>query len=231
VTLLLLILLVALWGAVIIPALLNHHSSRSSTDRFRRSLQALGNRSVRSSRPRRRSSIEAGRWIMGPPPARSRNRRPAPARRPAAAREAGAGYGRYASARVGSASAGRSPGRGAPGRPPASALAAQRRAEPRRAGVPRRSDVDWEGLGRWDPVIERRRHVFIGLLAAAAGTLVLGLLPSLGFLLKLNIVVDLALAGYVVFLVRSRPRDFDRDFSLGDEVESGEEHWLRAGEL
>jgi hypothetical protein len=224
VTLLLLILLVALWGAVIVPALLNHHSTRSSTDRFRRSLQALGDRSGRSSRPRRRSSIEAGRWIMGPPPARSR--RPAPARRPAAARLSGAGYGGYASARVGSASSGRPPGRGAPGRLPASALAG-----PGRGSSPRRSAVGWDGLGRSDPVIERRRQVFIGLLAAAAGTLVLGLLPSLGFLLKLNIVIDLALAGYVVFLVRSRPRDFDRDLSLGDEVDSGEEHWLRAGEL
>lgn len=92
---------------------------------------------------------------------------------------------------------------------------------------------EWASL---DPIIEKRRHVFIGLVVGVVATLVLGLLPSLGILLKLNILLDVALVGYVVYLVMNRPMPMPRDFADGgfDDLRDGnpeEEHWLRAGEL
>src|SRR5205085_10141908 len=71
VTLLLIVLLVLLWGAVIVPTLLRVRQSPSySVGAFRRNMQALGSRSA--GRPSRRCSGSgsggAGRWILGPPP-------------------------------------------------------------------------------------------------------------------------------------------------------------------
>lgn len=68
-TLVLIVLLVLLWGAVIVPTLLRVRQSPSySVGAFRRNMQALGSRSA--GRPSRRSSGSGttGRWILGPPP-------------------------------------------------------------------------------------------------------------------------------------------------------------------
>lgn len=106
-TLLLIVLLVLLWGAVIVPTLLRVRQSPSySVGAFRRNMQALGSRSA--GRPSRRSSASrsgaTGRWILGPPP-RSRpaayrqsaaaaypERRPAPRGYPSGRRPARGGY-------------------------------------------------------------------------------------------------------------------------------------------
>jgi len=201
-TLLLVVLLVLLWGAVIVPALISHRNNRAGPDSFRRHLEALSTGRRAPSRSRRgTTSISAGRWIMGPPPSRGRarpvsaQRRPAPMARAAVGARAGAG------ARGGY----RSPG----------------------------FRTEWAAL---DPVIEKRRHVFIGLVIGVVLTLLLGLVPSLGILLKLNIVLDVALVGYVVYLVMTKPQPMPRDFAAAGFDDLGganteEEHWLRAGEL
>jgi hypothetical protein len=74
VTLLLIVLLVLLWGAVIVPTLLRARQSPTySVGTFRKNMQALGSRSA--GRPVRRPSSAgagpAGRWILGPPPRQS----------------------------------------------------------------------------------------------------------------------------------------------------------------
>lgn len=55
-------------------------------------------------------------------------------------------------------------------------------------------------------VVERRRQVFMGLVAATAATALLGLLPALRVLLWLNLTFDLALAGFVMFLLQEKRR-------------------------
>lgn len=173
-TLLLIVLLVVLWGAVIVPTLLRHRQSpRSSTDRFREHLAALNARSqVRAST--RRPSGSAGRWIMGPPVTHSQAR----ARRP---------------------------------------------------GTSTRSPAPSYGAAR-SPV-DQRRTIFFCLLGATASSLVLGFVPHLGFLLMIGVLLVLALAGYIVYLVRTKRRqDLDDMFSY-DEPRPEEEHWLAAGEM
>jgi hypothetical protein len=51
---------------------------------------------------------------------------------------------------------------------------------------------------------KRRRDVLVGLLAAMAATLVLGLVPELRPLLVVHLVLDVLCAGYVALLVRRR---------------------------
>ncbi|MGH2717807.1 MAG: hypothetical protein ACRDJU_04430 [Actinomycetota bacterium] len=205
-TLVLVVLLVLLWGAVIVPALINHRNNRGGPDSFRRHLEALSTGRRAPSRAKRAStSISAGRWIMGPPPSRARQR-PA-ARRPAPMARSSVGSRAVMGSRVSVGTRG--------------------------AGGSRSYRSEWAAL---DPIIEKRRHVFIGLVIAAVATLLMGLIPSLGILLKLNIVIDVALVGYIVYLVMTKPQPMAREFSdagfddMG-EANPEEEHWLRAGEL
>jgi hypothetical protein len=70
VTLVLIVLLVLLWGAVIVPTLLRaRQSPASSVGAFRKNMQALGART--SPRASRRSTGRTGRWILGPPQGRA----------------------------------------------------------------------------------------------------------------------------------------------------------------
>ena len=62
--------------------------------------------------------------------------------------------------------------------------------------------------------LRRRRDVLLTLLAAMAGTLVLGFLPGLRPLLGLHVVLDLLLAGYVALLVRARNIAAEREMKL-----------------
>jgi hypothetical protein len=55
-------------------------------------------------------------------------------------------------------------------------------------------------------VIDQRRRIFVGLLAAGGATLVLGLVPALRMLLEVHLALDVLLAGYVVYLVRTKPQ-------------------------
>ena len=86
-------------------------------------------------------------------------------------------------------------------------------------------------MGEWDPVISRRRQVFVGLLAAAGATLLLGLMFGLGILLLVHVAIDVILAGFVVFLIRTKNREIGEDWAFRAETNPEEEEWLRAGEL
>ncbi|HWD72392.1 MAG TPA: hypothetical protein VG779_07670 [Actinomycetota bacterium] len=199
-TLVLIVLLVLLWGAVIVPTLLRVRQSPSySVGAFRRNMQALGSRSA--GRPSRRSSGSgtAGRWILGPPP-----------------RPGSAAYRQSAAARP-------------PQRRPAPRGYSQRRR-------PARGGVDAGGL-----TMDQRRTIFFMLLTAAAFTLMLGLAFSL--LLRIHLGVDIALLGYAVYLVRTKPRRrAPREAATfyppaarraGGQQRAGDDRreWLRAGEL
>lgn len=169
-TLLLIVLLVLLWGAVIVPALLRvRQSPASSVGAFRKNMQALGARS--STRPLRRPSGAgagaAGRWILGPPP-------------------------RQSSARYRSSAASRTQAR------PAARYRPQG-SRPSGSWLVARDDFDTGGL-----TMDQRRAIFYGLLTTAAFTLLLGL--AFGLLLRVHLGVDVALLGYVVYLVRTKPR-------------------------
>ena len=199
-TLLLIVLLVLLWGAVIVPTLLRVRQSPSySVGAFRRNMQALGSRSA--GRPSRRSSGSgaAGRWILGPSP-----------------RPSSAAYRQ-------SIAAG----------PP------QRRPVPRaypHGRRPARGGFEPGGL-----TMDQRRTIFFMLLTAAAFTLMLGLAYSL--LLRIHLAVDIALFGYVAYLVRTKPRRRQpreaatfyppADRRPGGQQQAGDDRreWLRAGEL
>jgi hypothetical protein len=197
VTLVLIVLLVLLWGAVIVPTLLRARQSPSySVGAFRRNMQALGSRS--SGRPSRRPSGAgtgaAGRWILGPPP-----------------RQSVAGYRSSAASR------------------PQTRPAARYRPQAR-------DHVEVGGL-----TMDQRRTVFFALLTTAAFTLLLGLAFSL--MLRIHLGVDLALVGYVVYLVRTKPRTREprvvatyyspgtRRPVDGRRGRDNEREWLRAGEL
>ena len=62
--------------------------------------------------------------------------------------------------------------------------------------------------------LKRRRDVLAVLLAGMAGTLVLGLLPSLRVLLALHLVLDVVCVAYVTMLVRARNVAAERDMKL-----------------
>jgi hypothetical protein len=207
VTLLLIVLLVLLWGAVIVPALLRvRQSPASSVGAFRKNMQALGARS--STRPLRRpsgaSAGTAGRWILGPPP-------------------------RQSSARYRSSAASRTQARPA---------ARYRPQGSRSSGswLVARDDLDSGGL-----TMDQRRTIFFTLLTTSAFTLLLGL--AFGLLLRIHLGVDVALLGYVVYLVRTKPRTREpREVATyypgaargpvdGRRGRDSEREWLRAGEL
>lgn len=62
--------------------------------------------------------------------------------------------------------------------------------------------------------LRRRRDVFVTLLAAAVGTLALGLLPALRMMLLAHLVVDVLLAAYVVLLIRQRSLAAERELKV-----------------
>ncbi|HWD09203.1 MAG TPA: hypothetical protein VHA57_08920 [Actinomycetota bacterium] len=205
-TLLLVVLLVLLWGAVIVPALINHHNNRAGPDSFRRGLEALSTGRRAPSRSRRGSTPGSAGRWIMGPPPSRARPRPAP--------------------RSGSASGQRRPA------PMFSAVGPRGYRSSGPAG-PTGFRSEWAGL---DPAIEKRRHVFIGLVIGVVVTLLFGFIPGLGILLKLNIVLDVALVGYVVYLVMTRPQPLPRGFAEAGFDDMGEPHpeeerWLQAGEL
>lgn len=166
-TLLLVVLLVLLWGAVIVPTLLRaRQTSESSVGSFRKHMHALGRRSTGRSFTRRTPggrtmAINPGRWIIAPPPG--------PGSRP---------------------------------------------------------------TETWEPTVAQRRLVFIVLLSAAAGSLLLGFIPGLGLLLKVHVGIDAVLAGYVVFLLRTKHVTARRQGLVSFQTQEVEErHYLRASQF
>ena len=61
---------------------------------------------------------------------------------------------------------------------------------------------------------KRRRDIFCGLLAAMAGSLLLGFLPSLRVMWTLHLVLDVVFAGYVALLVRMRHVAVERELKV-----------------
>lgn len=62
--------------------------------------------------------------------------------------------------------------------------------------------------------LKRRRDVFYALLAAMAGSLVLGMLPGLRVLWGLHLLLDVLFAGYVGMLVHMRNQAAEREMKL-----------------
>lgn len=52
--------------------------------------------------------------------------------------------------------------------------------------------------------VARRRKTFLALLWTAGASLILGLIPGLRFLLTIHLMTDLALAGFVAYLIWDR---------------------------
>jgi hypothetical protein len=100
---------------------------------------------------------------------------------------------------------------------------------PRRTGPSTGSPRPSYGAAR-NPV-DQRRSIFFCLLGGSASSLILGLVPHLGFLLDVNVVLDIGLAGYIVYLVRTKRRQDLGDLISYAEPRPEEEHWLAAGEM
>jgi MFS family permease len=64
------------------------------------------------------------------------------------------------------------------------------------------------------PAQKRRRDILCGLLAAAAGSLLLGFLPGLRILWGLHVALDVLIAAYVVMLIRRRNVLAEREMKL-----------------
>ena len=173
-TLVLIVLIVLLWGAVIVPTLLRaRESPASSVGSFRKTLKALEERSERRRSSVTRSGIVSpGSWIIGPAPS--------------------SGFG----------------GAGA------------RRRGPREAAPVA------------GPSTDQRRQVFVGLLAAAALTLVAGFFPGLHILLMVHVGIDVLLVVYVGYLLRTKARRPRRELVTTYEDDYQDERlYLRVGEL
>ena len=62
--------------------------------------------------------------------------------------------------------------------------------------------------------LRRRRDILVGLLATAAATLVLGVLPGLRVMLMVHLVVDGLLIAYVALLIRQRTLAAEREMKV-----------------
>ena len=69
-------------------------------------------------------------------------------------------------------------------------------------------------LGRSRQSVKRRRDIFVGLLVAMAGSLVLGFLPPLRALWAVHVVLDLLFAGYVAALIYLRNLAAEREMKV-----------------
>lgn len=83
--------------------------------------------------------------------------------------------------------------------------------------------------------IARRRKTFVALLWAAGASLILGVIPGLRFLLTVHLLVDLALAGFVAYLVwerRTGPQTSYRPRHSAEDQEPEEEFaYLQASQF
>jgi len=95
----------------------------------------------------------------------------------------------------------RGPGRSAPG-----AVAGVRAGSIGPGGI--------SGLSRSRRSVKRRRDVFVGLLVAMGGSLVLGVLPQLRVLWALHVVIDVLFVAYVATLVYLRNLAAERDMKV-----------------
>jgi hypothetical protein len=61
---------------------------------------------------------------------------------------------------------------------------------------------------------KRRRDIFFALLAGAVGSLLLAIIPGLSVMWSVQVLFDLALAGYVALLIRMRNLAAEREIKL-----------------
>ena len=69
-------------------------------------------------------------------------------------------------------------------------------------------------LGRSRQTIKRRRDIFVGLLVAMAGSLVLGTLPPLRILWTIHVLLDVLFVAYVAALVYLRNLAAEREMKV-----------------
>jgi len=69
-------------------------------------------------------------------------------------------------------------------------------------------------LGRSRQSVKRRRDIFVGLLVAMAGSLVLGFLPPLRALWAVHVVLDVLFVGYVAALIYLRNLAAEREMKV-----------------
>jgi hypothetical protein len=69
-------------------------------------------------------------------------------------------------------------------------------------------------LGRSRQTVKRRRDIFVGLLVAMAGSLVLGVLPPLRILWSIHLLLDVLFLAYVGALVYLRNLAAERDMKV-----------------
>lgn len=99
--------------------------------------------------------------------------------------------------------------------PPAHSLrAGARRPAPVLAGPVGRPVARPVGMTARQRTIQRRRTVFLTLGSACLGSLLLGLLPPLGVLLKVHVLLDLLFVAYVALLVRMRNLAAEREMKV-----------------
>jgi hypothetical protein len=70
------------------------------------------------------------------------------------------------------------------------------------------------GLARSRRAVKRRRDIFVGLLVAMAGSLVLGFLPQLRALWAVHVALDVVFAAYVGLLVYLRNLAAEREMKV-----------------
>ena len=69
-------------------------------------------------------------------------------------------------------------------------------------------------LGRSRQTVKRRRDIFVGLLVAMAGSLVLGFLPQLRILWSIHVLLDVLFVAYVGALVYLRNLAAEREMKV-----------------
>ena len=69
-------------------------------------------------------------------------------------------------------------------------------------------------LGRSRTTVKRRRDVFVGLLVAMVGSLVLGILPQLRILWSIHVVIDVLFVAYIGALIYLRNLAAERDMKV-----------------
>jgi hypothetical protein len=69
-------------------------------------------------------------------------------------------------------------------------------------------------LGRSRQTVKRRRDIFVGLLVAMAGSLVLGALPPLRILWTIHVLLDVLFVAYVAALVYLRNLAAEREMKV-----------------
>lgn len=78
--------------------------------------------------------------------------------------------------------------------------------------------------------IPRRRRIFLFLVLSAVATLLVGLIPAYRDLLRFHILLDVALGGYVAYLIRLKGPS-EEDFEADDDPDGYEDEVIYEEEI